>query len=430
VSRPASHLSQGTVPVNEGAPGQGLTALADLFAQRADPYPAYAQLRRTAPAWEPIPGLRVLSRHHDCAAVLRDTRFGHTEGDEIVTRPNRRAAPVGATGHDRPPVRSFLGLNPPDHTRLRRLVARSFTPRRVEDLLPRMEEITAGLLEAVRGQEVVDVVEALASPLPVGVISELLGIPEPDRPRLVEWSHALAKSIEPAFLISESDRERQVRARNEFGAYLSGLIAERRARPGPDLVSDLVSTRDRDESLTEVELIATCILLLIAGHETTTSLIGNGMLALLRHPDQLARLRASPELAGGAVEELLRYDSPVQLTMRTVLDDATAGGVEVGKGSFLLVLLGSANRDPDAHPQPDRLDIERPPTPHLAFGQGIHFCLGAPLARLEAQVALRALSRTGAMELAEDPEWKDNVVLRGVRRLAVQMSWEPGERAA
>lgn len=416
--------------MNENAPGQDLVGLADLFAQRADPYPAYERLRRTAPVWEPISGLRVLSRHRDCASVLRDPRFGHTEGDGVVARPRRLAAPADAMGQDGRPVRSFLGLNPPDHTRLRRLVSRSFTPRRVEDLLPRMEEITTDLLRVVHGQDVVDVVESVAAPLPVRVISELLGIPQQDRPRLVEWSHALAKSIEPSFLITEPERETQVRARNEFGQYLSDLVAERRVRPGTDLLSDLVSTRDRHELLTDVELIATCILLLIAGHETTTSLIGNGMLALLRQPGQLARLRAAPELAGSAVEELLRYDSPVQLTMRTALEDATAGGVEVPEGSFVILLLGAANRDPEAHPDPDRLDIERAPSAHLAFGQGIHFCLGAPLARLEAQVALRALSRTGAMALAAEPEWKDNVVLRGVRRLMVQMSWGAGERAA
>jgi cytochrome P450 len=189
-------------------------------------------------------------------------------------------------------------------------------------------------------------------------------------------------------------------------------------------VSDLVRTKDRDEVLTEGELVATCILLLVAGHETTTSLIGNGLLALLRHPEQLDRLRADPELAPAAVEELVRYDSPVQLTMRVAREDARIGGRDVPRGWFVVVLGGAANRDPEVHADPDRLDVGRAPSAHLAFGQGIHFCLGAPLARLEAQVALRALVRRRP-ELLAEPEWKDTVVLRGVRRLDVRFGAPP-----
>lgn len=406
----------------------GFDGLADLFspAQRTDPYPGYARLRDEAPIWCPVPGLSVLSRHRDGAAVLRDPRFGHVEVDDEGPVParSRRMRRERGGGDGGRAVPSFLVLNPPDHTRLRRLVARSFTPRRVDDLLPRIEAITAELVSAIAPGEDVDLVAAFAQPLPVRVISELLSIPAADRPLLLEWSHALARSIEPELLVPEAEREDQTRARFAFGAYVRQLAAERRQRPGPDLISDLVRTRDREEVLTEDELVATCILLLVAGHETTTSLISNGMLALLRHPEQLQRLRSEPELGPGAVEELIRYDSPVQLTMRVAREDAAVGGTPVANGSFVIVLAGAANRDPWAHPDPDRLDVARPPQAHLAFGQGIHFCLGASLARLEALVAIRALVAR-APQLVAEPQWKDTVVLRGVRQLCVRLDAAP-----
>lgn len=404
--------------------GPELGRFAELFSSssRADPYSGYAQLRETTPVFEAAPGFLVLSRHGDCAKVLRDARFGHLEGTDLPRR--RRWNPDrGASERDREQVRSFLMLNPPDHTRLRRLVSRSFTPRRVEELAPRIEALTDELLEAVAGRRSFDAVAAFASPLPVAVICELFGVAHADRPRLVRWSHALARGIEPAFLVPEKERRAQAAARGEFAEYLTGEIARRRRTPGDDLVSSLVAVHDRGESLTEPEIVATCILLLIAGHETTTSLIGNGLHALLKSPDQLYELAREPELAQGAVEELLRFDAPVQLTMRLALDDADAGAVRIPKGTFVLLLLGAANRDPRVFEDPDRLDIRRSPSPHLAFGQGIHFCLGAPLARLEAQIALRALVRTfEEMRLVQAPVWKDNAVLRGVQRLEVEVA--------
>ncbi len=397
----------------------GVAGLMTLFDPHrvADPYPTYAWLRAARPIWRPVERVYVLSRHEDCAAVLRDPRFGRAEEG----RRGLRRVGQGAEVTERPAVRSFLALNPPDHTRLRGLVSRAFTPARVRDLGPRIEAIAAELIETASTHDgPVDLIGALASPLPVTVISELLGVPSADYDRLVAWSDALARGLDPAFLISAEDRERQQLARAEFGAYLRDLIAERRHSPGGDLVSALAGVVDDGDVLSEEELIATCILLLVAGHETTTSLMGSAVLGLLEHPDQLARLRAEPELMAGAVEEFLRYDPPVQLTARVALTDASIGALPVSAGSAALMLMGAANRDPGLCDKPEDLDITRPPTHHVSFGQGIHFCLGAPLARLETQIVLRLLlDRLDDLRLAGEPSWKENTVLRGLRYLPV-----------
>ena len=398
----------------------GVAGLMTLFDPRrvADPYPTYAWLRESRPVWHPTERVFVLSRHEDCAAVLRDPRFGRSAAGRLGAR---SPGPAGEPAGDEPVVRSFLALNPPDHTRLRRLVSRAFTPARVRDLGPRIEAIAAELIDAARASAgPVDLIAALASPLPVTVISELLGVPAANYDRLVAWSDALARGLDPGFLISAEDRERQQLARAEFGAYLSELIGQRRRSPGDDLVSALVGVVDDGDVLSEEELIATCILLLVAGHETTTSLLGSAVLGLLQHPDQLARLRAEPGLMTGAVEEFLRYDPPVQLTARVALTDASIGARAVPAGSIALMLIGAANRDPALCADPDDLDITRPPTHHVSFGQGIHFCLGAPLARLETQIVLRLLlQRPDDLELAGEPTWKENTILRGLRGLPV-----------
>lgn len=397
--------------------------LAELFSRsrRADPYPGYAQLRESAPVWEPFPGLLVLSRHADCVRVLRDLRFGHLD-ERAVRRGRRGSGPGAVVDADRGLVRSFLMRNPPDHTRLRRLVARSFTPRRVEGLAPRIEALAGELLGRSGGRSSFDVIAGLASPLPVAVISELLGVPEKDRPRLVAWSHALARGLDPAFLVTTEERQAQLSARDELAAYLVEEIGRRRRSPGDDLVSDLVAMHDRGEPLSEAELVATCTLLLVAGHETTTSLIGNAVHALAQNPDQLDVLSREPSLLPAVVEEVLRFDSPVQLTGRVALEDAEAGGVSTPRGTFLVLLIAAANRDPLAFDAPDRFDVRRASSSHLAFGQGIHFCLGAPLARLEAQIALRALvGAFGTFRLAGEPRWKDNAVLRGLARLEMEV---------
>jgi cytochrome P450 len=405
-----------------GAPT--LPSLQALFSpeHRRDPYPAYGVWRESSPVARLGDQVFVLSRHAECAAVLRDPRFGHAEPGEAS--PLGRAPEHVPLDEDGKPARSFLRMNPPDHTRLRRLVSKAFSRPMVARLEPRIEQITSELLRAARAAcGPVNLIESLAYPLPVMVISELLGIPEGDREQFVHWSHEMARGLDPEFLLPPELQAVMVRARGDFGQYVRRLAETRRRAPGDDLVSALVGVRDSGDLLSDSELISTCILLLIAGHETTVNLIGNGTLALLRHPDQLARLRAEPELIEPAVEELLRYDSPVQLTARSALADAEIDGTHAKRGSIAILLIGAANRDPGAHPRPDELDIGREPGQHLAFGQGPHFCLGAPLARLEAKIALAALTRDAdALRLAGEPEWKENLVLRGLRVLPVEFS--------
>ncbi|MEU5544113.1 cytochrome P450 [Streptomyces sioyaensis] len=401
-----------------------LPSLQDLLDPRnqADPYPLYSRWRAQAPLARLDDRLMVLTRYEDCAAVLRDGRFGHPEADDPRFAGRRPSLEV-LVDDDGRPVRGFLGLNPPDHTRMRALVSQAFTRRRVERLAPRIEELAAELFTAMeRTQGPVDLIEGLATPLPVAVISELLGVPTEDRHRMLAWSHAVARALVPDFLLPPGAAEQEAQARREFTDYLRELVVERRRAPGDDLLSALVTVHDDGDVLTENELLATCTLLLIAGHETTVNLIGNGTLALLRHPDQLARLRSDASLTDNAVEELLRYDSPVQLTVRFALQDAEVAGVPVPAGSTLLLLIGAANRDPAAYEHPERLDIGRTPLRHLAFGQGIHFCLGAPLARLETQIALRMLlARAPQLRLAGEPEWKDHITLRGLSRLPLSL---------
>jgi cytochrome P450 len=402
-----------------------LAALGALFAPGivADPYPVYAQWRAKRPIARPRERLYVLSRFADCEAVLADPAFGRAEDGQDRPLPRQaRAAGQGGGGAN---AGSMLRLNPPDHTRLRRLVSRAFTPSRVRALAPRVEALTAGLLAGALGNtgpdntgERFDVTSGLALPLPVAVISELLGIPSGDRPRLIAWSAALARSLDPAFLIPEEERIRQREARDEFAGYLRGLLPSRRRSPGDDLISALIGVHDSDGSLTEEELIGLCMLLLIAGHETTRSLIGAGVLALLRYPDELAALVAQPSLVEQAVEELLRYDPPVQIISRFALRSTEISGVTVPAGCFVLLLLGAANRDEALCPDPERFSVTRGARRHLAFGHGIHFCLGAPLARLEAAIALRKLlPLLPRLRVAGEPEWKPNTVLRGLEHL-------------
>jgi len=400
-----------------------LTALADPAAL-PDPYPVLAGLREASPFTEAGGALVVFGRHADCSRILRDPRASSER--------NRSLLAPAVEREQRP--RSFLSLDPPDHTRLRRLVSKAFAPRVIAALEPRITQVCGELLTAAGAQAgpgTLEVVSQLAYPLPVRIISEMLGVPAGDHARFAGWSASLANSLQPRFLAggsappaSPSPVTAAAQARLEFAGYFRELIADRRARPGDDLLSELIRAEDDGQRLSEPELIATCVLLLVAGHETTVGLISNAILALLRHPDQLAALRADPGLAEGAVEETLRYDAPVQLTGRVARRGMKAGPVSAPDGAVLLLLLAAAGRDPEVFEAPDSFDIRRGAASHLAFAAGPHFCLGAPLARLEAAIAVRAFAtRVPGPEL--DPAglaYKPNLNLRMPARLVVRFA--------
>jgi cytochrome P450 len=384
-------------------------------AHRADPYPYYRRLREEAPVYFSPRGHWVLSRHRDCVDVLRDARFGHGTGQ--LLRKNSFRRPV--EGRSLP----FIRLDPPEHTRLRSLVSKVFTPRIVERLAPRIQQITTELLDAVIEEGEVDLMAAFAYPLPVAVISELLGVPSKDRDAIKELSHLVARSIDPDFQTSPEEQRRKGEAFARFDGYFRALLAERRRRPTNDLLSKLAAVQDQGTMLSEDELLATCILLYVAGHETTMDLLGNGTLALLRHPGELRRFREDPDLGPSAIEELLRYDPPTQLTARTALADVELDGHRIHQGEQVILIRGAANRDPEVFPDPDRLDLGRRNNRHLSFDGGIHFCLGAALARLEGRIALGTLvHRAPRMELAMDTlRYRENLIIRGLAELRVRL---------
>ncbi|MGD0394234.1 MAG: cytochrome P450 [Acidimicrobiales bacterium] len=372
-------------------------------------------------------GFWVVSRHADCLAILRDRRASSDSLNVAVERmPQGFRTPVAV---DDPmaaamlEMRPFLFRDPPDHTRLRGLVSKAFTPRVVESLRIRTQEVVDELLDAAMEAAQVDLLEEFAYPLPVRIICDLLGVPLEDQDRFKVWSGALARGLDPDFLLSSEVIAARSESVLQFSHYFFELLADRRANPGDDLLSRLVQAEDGGTVLSEGELLSTCILLLVAGHETTVNLIAGGALALLHHPDQFERFRTEPELARSGVEEMLRYVSPVQLTGRALTEDCEFGGVELRAGDFAMLLLASANRDPAQFDDPGRFDISRNPNNHLGFGFGIHHCLGAPLARMEAQVALSSLvDRAPRLALTvDDVTYKTNVVLRGMESLPVAM---------
>jgi cytochrome P450 len=378
---------------------------------RHDPYPTYRALRAADPVHRsPLMGMWVLTRYDDIANVLRapELSVDRSRWDGLVL-------PEGIEIQ-----RSMLVVDPPDHTRLRTLVSKAFTPRTVERLRSRVEAIVSEILDRAQRAGGMEAVEDLAYQLPVTVIAEMLGVPPDDWPRFREWSRELVVSLDPMLAADPERLAGFIAARESLSAYLDGIVRLRRLDPRDDLISALIRVEEGGSGLTQRELIAMLVLLLVAGHETTVNLIGNGLLALLLHPEQLNHLRAEPELIETAVEELLRWDSPVKLSARVVLRDGEIGDKEVRKGELLLGMLGAANRDPEQFPDPDRLDLGRRPNQHLAFGRGIHFCLGAPLARLEGQVALGALvARFPRLRLAGEAVRGPTVTLRGLARLPI-----------
>jgi cytochrome P450 len=385
----------------------------------ADPYPAFAQARSVAPVqWHEGLGLWLAFTHPESNAVLRDRRLGRIWADK---QPGERFESFNLIHRN-----AILEMEPPHHTRLRRLISTAFARGHVERLRPWVEELAGRLvdelLEASGGSAPVDLLSGMAEQLPVAVIAELLGVPEADRPLLRPWSNAIVKMYE--YERTRVREEAAERAADEFVTYLRGLAAERRQHPGDDLVSHLVQVRDTDgDRLTEDELVTTCILLLNAGHEATVNVTANGTLALLRHPDQLARLRADRSLLPTAIEEFMRFDSPLQLFERTATEDVEIGGVTVEKGQKIAALLGSANHDPAVFADPETLDIGRAENPHITFGAGVHFCIGAPLARVELQATFGALlERTSSLELGGEPVRRPEFVIRGLAELPVVLT--------
>lgn len=387
---------------------------------RRDPYPLYRQLREMTPVHHSRFGPVVLSRYDDCTRALRDHHLGKGAEATRLTR----AGPEAVDEAWRRPGRaeSMLFLNPPEHTRQRRLVSRAFTPNRVEALRPEVQRLVDGLLDNVAEAGEADIMAELAFPLPVTVIGELLGVPEGDRASFQSLVRDAAASLEVT--ADDETLARASKAEATMADYFAELMDERRARPRDDLLTALVAAREQDDALEESEIIATALLLFGAGFETTTNLIGNGLLALLRHPDQLARLRGDSSLLASAVEELLRWDSPVQLDGRTVLEDVDLDGIELAEGQVVLTLLGGANRDPARFSDPERLDVGRADNVPLSFGSGIHHCLGAALARMEGQVVFaRLLGRFAGIELlVAEPEVRPGLTLRGLATLPVRVA--------
>ena len=387
-----------------------------------DPYPHYERLRTSDPMHLTPFGAYVASRHAEVSLVMRDKRFGK----DYIERTKRRYGPKIM---EEPVFRSMshwmLQQDPPDHTRLRGLVVKAFTARRVEDMRPRIQEIVDQTLDRIAPQGHMDLIEDFAFRLPVTIICDMLGIPEEHREVFYTSSRDGGRLLDPVPL-TKAEIE-QANAGNLMAQmYFQQLFELRRKNPGDDLTTQLVQAEEDGSKLSNEELTANIILLFGAGHETTVNLIGNGLLALHRNPDQLALLKANPDLIGNAIEEFLRYDSSVQLTGRVALEDIDdLGGKKIPKGESVLCLLGSANRDPAVYPdRPDRLDITRPKIRPLSFGGGIHLCLGAQLARIEAEVAVSTLLRRLPdlkLDNAENPEWRPTFVLRGLKNLPA--SW-------
>jgi cytochrome P450 len=387
----------------------------------ADPYPTFRRLQAEDPVhWsEPLGGW-VLTRYGDVRAALNDPRLSSDRITPFKASGSGQRAGLGE-------LLRLVGLwavftDPPVHTRLRGLMNLAFTSRVVERLRPRIEELIDELLDRVRGRGGMDVIRDFAYPLPITVIAEMIGVPPRDREDFKGWSDELAAFIGSA--IATPDKyERAGRAITAMADYFRAMIAARRAHPEDDIMSGLVAAEERGDVLSEDELVATGILLLFAGHETTTNLIGNAVLALLRHADQAALLRAHRELAPSAIEELMRYDGPTQAMVRVAVEDVEMAGKTIKRGDRIFTMINAANRDPAQFTDPDRVDLRRQHNRHIAFGYGIHFCIGAPLARLEGQLAVPALLRRYPdLALAAEPPWLPSLVFRGVTSLPVTFS--------
>jgi pimeloyl-[acyl-carrier protein] synthase len=379
---------------------------------RANPYPHFPALLDGPPRQLNLfMPTTLIARYDDVITVLHDHERFTVRRPEIPFR--QRIDPFGGAP-------TILTADPPVHSRLRRLVSKAFTPRRVRELEPRVREITNDLLSRATDSSEFEAMAALANPLPVIVIAELLGVSANDHAQFKQWSNDMISSFGQENIVSGPPPE-GVAARNELRRYLADAIKQRSANPADDLISALISARDESDALSEDELLAFVVLLLLAGNETTTNLIGNGLLALCRHPDQQERLRENRDLIPKAIEEMLRYDPPVQMTVRIPYEPTNVGGTDIPSGSLAFIVLAAANRDPAHFPNPDKFDIAREPNEHVSFGEGIHFCLGAPLARLEGAIAIESmLERFPRLQLANPQaklEYRGSMALRGLSEL-------------
>jgi cytochrome P450 len=389
---------------------------------RSNPYAVYKELRDESPVhWSEVMQLWVLTRYDDVFAVLRDHGRFSSERTRATNRFVRAmeeyrnaSGPIGRTP-------TMLSLDPPAHTRMRNLVNKAFTPRVVERIRPHINEIADELIDGLPEAGRIDVVKDLAEPLPVIVIAEVLGIPREDRLRFKVWSNDIAGTLAGPFQAADV-LDRAQRSSNELADYFREQIAIRRGAPRDDLLSAMIAAEEQGDLMSEDEMLATCILLLVAGNETTTNLIGNGMLALLQNPDQLCQLQTNASLLAPAIDEMLRYDGPVQMTSRIVLEETEFGGKQMEPGQVVLAVVGAANHDPAQFPDADNFDIGRFANRNLAFGYGIHYCLGAPLALAEAQVAIDTLLRRfpEPQTALETPEWGASFILRGLKSLKVE----------
>ncbi len=413
-------------PVSEKVAGAG-PGMLDVFhpAHRPDPYPVFRALRESG-RFHPLPvgegSLTLISHYSDCVAALHSGAWGHHSLPSTVN-PFRPGSDSGEG------LRSMLRTNPPAHTRLRALVSKAFTPRTVAHLRPLVTSQADALLDAALEKGEVDLIEAFARPLPLRVICTLLGVPPEDEETFGAWGMALSRGLDPDYLLTAAELAQRAEATRGFAAYFTELIAQRRAAPSDDLLSRLVTVQEQGDSLTESEMLETCVLLLVAGYETTINLVANGVLALLRNPGQLSLLRADPALTVSAVDEMLRYDPPVHWAGRVALEDTTLAGHRFAAGDGIVIVIGSAHRDPEAYPDPDRFDVTRftgsaPATRHIAFGFGIHYCLGAALAKMEAEIMLTALlRRVRNLALTTDRlTYRPHLLARGLETLPVRLS--------
>ncbi len=377
----------------------------------ADPYPFFAELRPRSPLlWHEQTGMWLALSYEYANAVLRHRRLGRIWRDR---EPAEYFEPFNLLHRNQ-----MMENEPPSHTRLRGLVAKAFARGHVERLRPRIQALATGLLDRIGDRTEFDLLADYAEPLPVAVIAELLGVPEADRHLLRPWSNAIVKMYE--YERTPDQQRTAVAAAREFADYMRGLASTGRADPRNDLVSHLVQIEDGGERLSENELVASAILLLNAGHEASVNVFGNAMVALFRTPDELRRLRADPSVAESGIEEMIRYDAPLQLFERTATADVEIGETVIARGEKVAALLGAANRDPAVFAEPDRLDVGRHPNPHIGFGAGIHHCLGAPLARLELQISVPALLRRfPKLGLAAEPQLRPTFVLRGYQSVPV-----------